>query len=66
VPAFSHVGSLNRVLRPAEINAICSVIAAASAIVPPTKHATAGELAAAAPPTFVFHGVDDTLGVIFG
>jgi hypothetical protein len=41
---------LNRVLRPAEINAICSVIAAASAIVPPTKHATAGEPAAAAPP----------------
>ena len=50
VPAFSHVGSLNPVLRPAEINAICSVIAATSAIVPPTKHATAGELAAAAPP----------------
>jgi hypothetical protein len=50
VPAFSHVGSLNRVLPPAEINAICSVIAAASAIVPPTKHATAGEPTAAAPP----------------
>ena len=34
VQALSHVGSLNRVLRPAEIKAICSVIAAASAIVP--------------------------------
>jgi hypothetical protein len=41
----------SRVLRPAQMRSRSSVVARASAIVPPTKAATAGEPAAAAAPS---------------
>ena len=50
VPALSRTGRRSRVLVPAQIRPMAAVTAAASAILPPRKPATAGELAAAAPP----------------
>ncbi len=51
VPRKSRMGSLKRLLRPAHTRSMSSVVATASAIVPPTKAATAGDPAAAQPPS---------------
>ena len=51
VPALSSTGRRNRLLVLAQMRLIAAVTAAASAIRPPRKPATAGELAAAGPPS---------------
>ncbi len=50
VPRQPSAGSLNRLLRPAQMRSSWVVMARASLIDPPTKAATDGEPAAAAPP----------------